>query len=122
MKRILSLILALAMCLGLCAALTACSTKNDSSKYVGVWKYADRDEYMYIYEDGTGDFYGSWMSDGHYNSFTWEVEGDYLVRHYTKSSGGAAIAKYTLEDDCLLDSQKKIAFRKHSTDTTVDVK
>ena len=117
MKKALSLILTLVLCLGLCASLTACST-ND--KYVGVWKIEDRYEYMYIYEDGTGDLYRP--GGYHYNSFTWEVEGDYLVRHSTGAFGGEAIVKYTLDNDCLLNSQMKVAWRKYSNDTTVDVK
>lgn len=117
MKKVLSLFLAFALCFGMCATLTACSAKGDSSKYIGIWKFEDRNEYMYIYPDGTGDLYKGY----HYNSFTWEVDGDYLVRRTTGAFGGESIIKYTFDNACLLDSQKIIVFRKYSNDTTVDV-
>ena len=147
MKKTLPLLLALMLCLSLCACqndnscncdcsycrggeeekdtnvLTQENTNEyNNSNYIGVWQYVGRNEYMYIYEDGTGDHYGDSGPLGwHYNHFTWEIEGDYLVKHGTNASGGTTITKYTFDKDCLLNSQKKIAFIKHSNDTTVDV-
>ena len=117
MKRAISLILALVMCLGLCLSLSACDMGNERQKYIGIWEDEETKEYMYIYPDGTGDLYKGY----HYNSFTWEVEDEYLVRHSTSAHGGDVVIKYSLDDDCLLDKQMKIAFRKYSEDTTVDI-
>lgn len=125
MKKLLSWLLALVLCLSLCFSLSACDTdenSDDRQAYIGIWKNANSGEYMYIYKDGTGDLYGSYFTPStHYNAFTWELEDKYFVRNSTGAFGGSVIEKYTLDGNCLLNSQGKVAFRKHSSDPSVDV-
>ena len=91
-------------------------------RYIGIWEDVDDGTYMYVYENGTGDRYGSSISPhSHYNNFTWELEGKYFVYKTSDAFGGDWIEKYTLDDDCLLDGQGKIAFHKYSDDPTVDL-
>ena len=127
MKKALPIIIAVIAIVAvvLCIVLFAGGTEDDikkdnSTKYIGVWKDADKNQFMYIYEDGTGDYYRP--GEYHFNSFTWKIEEGYFVRYATNAFGGEVITKYTLENNSLLNSQKKIAFNKYSYDTTIDVK
>jgi len=101
---------------------------NEKQKYIGVWKsdYKDgynNDSYMYVYEDETGDAYQfiqfilSPDKYDHCNSFTWKLEEKYFVKTYASGE----VIKYTLDGDCLLDSQGKVIFRKYNNDPTVDI-
>lgn len=123
MKKAIVLILALIMCLSLCA----CGGGNDETKYVGIWKLvnADKESYLYIFEDGTGDSYqrvGFDNEPSHVNAFVWHLEDDYFVSE-TSIVGNVYISKYTLSEDgkLLLDSQKKVWAEWYDADTTVDV-
>ena len=123
MKKITSLFLAILMLCSLTISLSGCGVSE--SAVVGVWEstYTDYNAYeayianMYIYKDGTGDWYGIFTRSEHMNAFTWEIEGEYLV---IKDSDGS-VEKYTVSGDALLDSQGKTSFNKISNDTSVDV-
>ena len=92
MKKALSLILALVLCLSLCACGSNNSNENEkspnedkNSEYVGIWKpvVSGKYAYLYIYKDGTGDYYKEEYYAGnysHYNRFTWEVSDGYLTK------------------------------------------
>ena len=120
MKKTIAMLLAVVMIMGMCMSLSACSSKKD---YVGVWKKpGSTSGYMYIYKDGTGDHYGRLFTNdiSHFNGFTWEIEDGYIVM--TDSVGGSIhVTKYTLSGSNLLDSQGKILYTKHSSDTSVDL-
>lgn len=117
MKKAVLLILALLMCLSLCA----CGGGNNEAEYVGIWKLVNTDKeiYLYIYEDGTGDLY---KGSGHFNSFVWHLEDGYFV-YEDSVGGGTHISKYTLneKEHSLLNSQKKVWAEWYDADTSVDV-
>lgn len=122
MKKVISFVLALVLCFGLCA----CSnndTKEDNIEkaLVGVWK-ATVGPYIYIYKDGTCDYYGRAGTSEvlHYNAFIWEIEGDYIVMKHD-IAGSSRIEKYTLSGETLLDKQGKVYATKLSSDTSVDI-
>ena len=125
MKKTIAMLLAVIMIMSMCVSLSACG--NNKNDYVGVWKkpsgYYDYKgdiiyNYMYIYKDGTGDFY---HNGSHGSPFTWEVEDDYLVITDSNINGGTIIKKYTLSGNQLLDKQGKVYATKYSSDTSVDV-
>ncbi len=120
MKRAISLFLALIICIS-CVSLCACS--NNTSDYVGVWESANDTgndyRYIYIYKDGTADFYGTAIhivGFSHFNSFVWKIEGEYIVWDH-----GSSVNKFTLDNGRLLNSQGKVAYVKVSNDPTVDL-
>lgn len=123
MKKIASLSLAIFIACSLMLSLSGCGVSE--SAVIGVWEstHTDYNAYhpyianMYIYKDGTGDWYGSFSGADHLNAFTWEIEGEYLV---IKDSDGS-VDKYTVNGDELLDSRGKTSFNKISNDTSVDV-
>lgn len=99
-------------------------TIDNKEKYVGIWKCEGEDEYIYVYENGDGDYYGdSPLPEKypHYNHFNWEIEGKYFVKRNIGAHGGEVVNKYELDGDCLLDGQGNVAFRKCSDDPTVDI-
>ena len=120
MRKTISILLMLVIILGICA----CSNQETSIKedVVGIWCY-DETSFIYIYKDGTGDRYGitsQGESAHHYNSFTWEIENEYIV--ITSSlAGSTRVSKYTLDGNSLLDKQGKVYATKHSSDTSVDI-
>lgn len=127
MKKIISLLLAILTICTLAVGMSGCGTNK--SDVVGVWKFVgdgnqgtsafDLDTlHMYIYEDGTGDFYGkNWgmveIKTFHANSFDWSIDGEYFVL----SSG----TKYTIDQNVMYDKQGKKKYEKISNDTSVDI-
>jgi len=116
MKRIISILLALVMIMGMCISLSACGNSKDD--YVGVWEIVDSSnyycgDYIYIYMDGTGDYYVSYE---HRGSFTWGVEDKYLVINEDDD-----VVKYTLSGNQLLDKQGNAYATKYSNDTSKDL-
>ena len=113
------LVLLLSVVLVMCGLLCACGS---NSNYVGVWKNPDGGNgYMYVYEDGTGDYYGK-LSTGditHFNAFAWEVKGGYLVMT-SSIAGSEHTIKYKLDGTSLLDSQGKVRYELYEKDTSVD--
>jgi len=122
MKKTIAMLLAVIMIMGMCVSLSACGDNKDD--YVGVWKLEDRGTYyMYIYKDGTGDYYNAGYDyPGHKAPpLVWEVEDGYLVITDSDVYGGTIIKKYTLSGNQLLDKQGKVYATKYSSDTSVDV-
>lgn len=119
MKRVLSTILALALCLSMCLCLSACD--NNKDKYIGVWECKhsepkDYSEYMYLYKDGTGEYYIVKKTFSyHYNAFSWDVEDGYLVI----SRSSETDIKYTLSGNKLIDKKGAVRWQKFGDDTTV---
>ena len=126
MKKVIVILIALIICLSMCA----CSNQktnimeenNIKEDVVGIW-YLEMGSIIYIYKDGTCDYYGRTSPGGpfqHYNPFTWEVEGEYIVLK-KDLAGTASVSKYTLDGNTLLDKQGKLYATKHSSDTSVDI-
>ncbi len=126
MKRIISLLLAILTVCTLTLSMSGCGGASKSD-IVGVWNYVGENDtwtytfevgqlYLYIYEDGTGNWYGKrqYSKDEayHMNGFEWEIEGEYFVKGSTK---------YTIDGNSLYDNQGKLAFTKVSNDTSVDI-
>lgn len=123
MKKAISILLVLVLVL----SLWACGSNTSASDYIGVWQnkgaVLDGYQYIYVYRDGTGDYYGTGVTGGkyhHFNPFVWKIEGEYFVKE-SDGSHGTTIYKYTLEGDRLLDKQGKVAFIRVSQDTSVDL-
>ena len=134
MKKALSLILVLVLCLSLCACGSNNSNENEkssnedkNSEYVGIWKpvVSGKYAYLYIYKDGTGDYYKEEYHAGnysHYNRFTWEVSDGYLAKQDGCEAWLNGTEKFLLKDNCLLDSQGKVVYQRYSSDPSVDIK
>ena len=99
------------------------NANNERQQYIGIWKCEDENEYIYVYENGDGDYYGNGLKGGnyHYNHFNWEIEGQYFVKRNIGAHGGEVINKYELDGECLLNGQGKVVFRKYSNDPTIDI-
>ena len=132
MKRIISLLLTILTVCTLTIGISGCGGASQSA-VVGVWKKADdpdtkttsfiNDElYIYVYKDGTGDYYAKQASVSnenaeHFNSFEWEIDGEYFVEKLANYSP----SKYTINGDTMLDKQGKEIFTKVSDDTSIDI-
>ena len=122
MKKGISFLLVLVLLFSLCACSANSSNNSSNAKVVGVWMTVkDHESYMdyvYIYENGTGDLYGPWMGKvEHSSSFEWEMDGEYFC--WRSSFGG--VSKYTVKDGKMYDSQGKVAFALVSRDTSKDI-
>ena len=122
MKKTIAMLLAVIMIMSMCVSLSACGDNKDD--YVGVWKLEDTETYyMYIYKDGTGDYYDA----GYYNPghkappLVWEIEDGYLVIKESDATFGDSVTKFTLSGNQLLDKQGKVYATKYRSDTSVDV-
>ena len=142
MKKIFLVMLSVIMICSICFVLAGCSPdskKNDSKKnVVGVWKNVTWKEgrfekYLYVYEDGTCDSYGTLSkaenypdiveyNSEHYHAYKaeWSIEGEYFV---IGSTGyiGSSIEKYKINGTNMYDSQGKLVYEKTSYDVRNDV-
>ena len=126
MKKTISILLVLVIALGLCACGNEADAIDPKEKYIGIWKATHTDDdgknvYMYVYADGTGDFYFYSTIDkrySHMNSFTWRIEDEYFVEETTGLLAG--ITKYSIKDNQLLNSQGKIKYNKVGDDPSID--
>ena len=94
---------------------------DNKDKYIGVWECKhsepkDYSEYMYLYKDGTGEYYIVKKTFSyHYNAFSWDVEDGYLVI----SRSSETDIKYTLSGNKLIDKKGAVRWQKFGDDTTV---
>ena len=125
MKRLLMGVMIICFVLGSVLPFAGCSsTKEVHANVIGVWKvesypyYLTMCMYMYIYSDGTGDFYGHEFNNKaniyHGNSFEWSCSGDVF-----QIDGRAD--KFTVKDGKMYDKQGKVQYTLVSTNTSVDI-
>ena len=121
MKKIISLLLAILTICTLVVGMSGCGTNK--SDVIGVWKFVGERRistynldtlHMYVYEDGTGDFYGEINKRPlHADSFEWCIDGEYFVL--------SSRTKYTIDQNVMYDKQGKKEYEKVSNDTSVDI-
>lgn len=121
MKKMFSILLVVVMLCMAAVMLTGCG-RNLKSEVVGVWEPAANDAtaYAYYYEDGTGDrvrFDDSDPDGFHFNSFVWEIEGEYVR---TEDTFGT-VKKYSIKDGNMYNSQGKHVFTQVSKDPTINM-
>lgn len=121
MKKTIAGVLLICLLLSSVFAFTGCSS---SKNVVGVWKatswpdYAPIYMYMYLYSDGTGDFYGPEFNEidntDHRNAFEWSCRGDVF-----QIDGRSD--KYTVKDGKMYNKQGGVEYTLVSIDTSVDI-
>lgn len=130
MKKLLAFVLAMIMLVSFAGCGITENKEFEESEMpnvVGIWQLEDavyggsyNKEYLYIYEDATGDTYFTFDDDvlygKHYNNFVWNIEDNYFV---IESFGN--VRKYKIEGDNMYDKQKKLFAVKVSEDTTIDI-
>ena len=123
MKRIISILLITFLICTLIFSMSSCSniSKQDA---IGVWKFVGEgnkwtelftgDIYLYVYKDGTGDFYCKRLREeaDHTNAFEWSIDGEYFNMDGTK---------FTIEGDSMYDKQGKLDYTKVSNNTSQDM-
>ncbi|MBE6981425.1 MAG: hypothetical protein E7437_03780 [Ruminococcaceae bacterium] len=122
MKKCISIMLALVMVVGMCVSFSACSDEKDA--YVGIWQLEEaKNYYIYIYEDGTGDYYStSYGHSGHHDYFDWKIKDGYLVIEEPDGMFGSFITTLKLSGKQLFDKQGDLYASKYSSSTSKDVR
>ena len=117
MKKFYSLLLAILTVCTLVLGMCGCGSASNSA-VVGVWKseLQEKETYMYVYKDGTGDFYQYIFpidpKPEHCNAFEWKIEGEYFA---------FGVQKFTVDGDSMYNKQGKIAYTKVSNDPSKDL-